>query len=441
MGPAERYLDHLAQAVRIPTVASADGVDIDGLRRLAGWLEATYPRIWESLQTERVDEHSHLLTWPGTETEADPVLFLAHQDVVPVEDESAWTYAPFAAERDATHLHGRGTLDDKGAMIGVLDVVDRLIGEGYVPRRSLMIGLGHDEELGGSGAAAMAQGLRDGGTRLHLVVDEGGFVTEGIVPGARSPVALVGIAEKASMDIEISATGEPGHSSAPPRRTAIGKVAAAIASLEANPMPAHMDVLEPSLAAVPAAYHPIAGRLVRTLMAIPKVGDALLSRRPTTNALIRTTTAATVVEGGVKSNVLPGKARAVVNVRILPGDSVASVLDHVVSVVGSDVRVSLLPGSSEPGLPSDPSSEQYRAVVAAVTRAFPEAAVVPWVLTGMTDSRHFADLTDQILRFTPLRVDAREVTGFHGVDERIRLDDAPRVLDFYDSLIRALTAG
>lgn len=442
MNPADRYLERLAEAVRIPTVAQPEGTDPDALDRLTAWITTTYPRVWETLESVRLGHHSHLLTWMGTDAGADPVLLLAHQDVVPVEDASAWTHPPFSAERDGTHLHGRGTLDDKAAMVGLLEVADRLVDEGFVPRRSLMVGLGHDEEIGGHhGASTIARYLRDRGTRLHLVVDEGGFVTEGVVPGARRPVALVGIAEKGSADIEISAEGQPGHSSAPPHRTAIGKVAAAIAALDQHPMPARTAVLQPSLQAVPTAYPPVIGPLAGRLLSVPRLGDLLLSRRPTTNALIRTTIAATVVEGGVASNVLPSRARAIVNARILPGDTVSSVIDHVRSIVGDEVVVSLLPGASDPGPPSDPSSPHYAAVAAAVGRTFPEATVVPWVLTGMTDSRHFADLADEILRFTPLRVNAEEVSGFHGVDERIRLDDAPRVLDFYEGVIRSLASG
>lgn len=440
-GPAA-FLDHLAGAVRIPTVSWDGSGDETAFERFADWLESTYPLVWGTLVVDRIGVHSRLLTWPGSDPAAGPVLLLAHSDVVPVEEPASWSRAAFGGDRTTSHLVGRGSLDDKAALIGILETVEGLLATGFEPRRTLLVGIGHDEERGGhAGAAAIAALLRERGIRPAMLLDEGGFVTEGIVPGTRCPVALIGISEKGAVDVELTARGATGHSSAPPRHTAVGRVAAAVAALEASPVPARPEVLAPCLeAAVPAFRRPL-GRILPRIATSRLTGPRLMRRRPELDALIRTTTAATVIAGGVKSNVLPASARAVVNYRIMPGDSVASVLDHVRERAGDDVEVTALPGASEPAPLSHPRGPAYGWVSEAITGAFPEAVPVPWVLTGMTDSRHFAGLADQIYRFVPLRVGPDELAGFHGVDERVRLDDAPRVLEFYRRLVVAACTG
>jgi carboxypeptidase PM20D1 len=432
------FREHLAAAIRIATVARDEPGEIDSsaFDDFRSFLESTYPATWSRLSVERFDPHSLLLTWPGSTVTDPPLLLAAHQDVVPVEDPAAWTQPPFGGVESGDHLHGRGAIDDKGSLIAIMEAVEDLVAEGFAPRRTLLLAFGHDEESGGSGgAAAMAAALAAQGVRPALVLDEGGFVTEGVVPGARLPVALIGTSEKGYMDIELTARSDAGHSSTPPRRTAIGRLARAISALERNRIRPRVDVQSPFFEAVaPAARRPLR-RVMRSLTQLGPLAERILARRPTTDALIRTTIAPTVFQAGMKTNVLPASARAVLNVRILPGDTMEDVLTHVRRITGPHVEIAVL-GGWDPPATSDPDSPGFRAVADTVAEVFPNSVSAPWVVVGATDARFYSPICDTVLRFVPFRMNEAELTGFHGRDERVRIADAALAVDFYRRLIR-----
>lgn len=436
-----RFLAHLSEAVRIPTVAyeETERVDFAAFARLRDFLARTYPLAHDRLDIETVAGHSLLFTWPGSDPAADPFLLMAHQDVVPVEEgtERGWELPPFAGERDEYHLYGRGSLDDKGSLIAILEAVEGLLEEGYSPVATVYLAFGHDEEAGGTGAEAVAALLSDRGVRLSFVLDEGGAVAIDFFPGVDVPVALVGIGEKGYVNVEVSARGQGGHSSAPPDHTAVGLVAAAVKAIEDHPMPARLDAQ--------AGLLRVLGELVPGAKSMPlkrpDVFGALVERRlaasPTTNALIRTTGAATVMTGGVKPNVLPQQATAIVNFRVMPGDSVAAVLDHVRGVVGPGVTVAVAESSfsADPPRLADPDSAAFRLVAELAGEVLGVSSTAPWILTGATDSRHFVPLADQVLRFVPFTATADDFKRFHGTGERIRLADADAAVGFYRELI------
>jgi carboxypeptidase PM20D1 len=324
-------------------------------------------------------------------------------------------------------------------VIGLFEAITGLLAEGFRPETSLYVAVGHDEEVGGTrGARVVADTLADRGVRFEFVLDEGGAVGEQVLPGLAAPVALVGIGEKGYLNVEISASGDGGHSSTPPEHTAVGRVAAAIAALETNPMPARMGV-QAGLFAVLAEALPFAQRFVlRRADRFGKVLQRQLEGSPMTNALIRTTAAPTIVEGGVKPNVLPQQARAVVNFRILQGDSIAGVLEHVRAVVGAGVTVEPIEEgfTSEPSALADSSTASFRVLADAIDDVFPRVVAAPWILMGATDSRYFAPISDAIFRFAPFRVRPEDMGRIHGTGERIRVDDADAAVRFYEVLIR-----
>jgi carboxypeptidase PM20D1 len=436
------FLEHLAEAVRIPTVAFEEPgrTDPGALVSFHEFLRATYPRVFASLDHEVVGGHSLLFRWEGTNPGADPVMLMAHMDVVPVEEgtEPDWPFPPFSGERDRTHLWGRGTLDDKGSLVAFLEAVEGLLDVGFAPEATLYLSLGHDEEIGGDGARSVAAHLADRGVSLRFVLDEGGAVVEDVLPGARRPVAMLGIGEKGSLNVELSASGTGGHSSVPPPSTAIGLVAAAIAALEANPMPARLDLqrgLFDVLASVLPVHRALPFRHVRRL---GRVVARLLASRPASNALIRTTSAVTMVAGGVKPNVLPQQASAIVNFRIMPGDSVEEVLAHVRATAGPAIQVRPMEGGFDADPPplSDTDSSTYRLLAETIGQVFPGAAVAPWILMGATDSRHMVPIAENVYRFAPFTVTPEDMGRVHGTGERIRLSDADRAVTFYSELIR-----
>lgn len=434
------FLDHLAAAIAIPTVANDDPtlIDHEAFGRFGAFLADTYPATWADTEQERFATHSIMLTWRGTDPSLPPVVLTAHFDVVPVEDPTDWDCPPFEPTRTTSHLVGRGAIDDKGSLIAILEAVESLIRRRSSLRRTLILALGHDEEMGGvQGAGTMAQALSDRGVRAELILDEGGFITEGVVPGTRRPVALVGVAEKGYLDVEISADAEPGHSSAPPRVTAVGAVASAIARLQASPMPANLAVQTEFFEAVADAAPRFVQPLFRSVPRLGPVAERLLARRPSTDALIRTTTAPTVIEGGIKANVLPASARALVNFRLLPGDSPEDVLAHIRKAVGDTVQVRSLGGwGATPVTSTD--APGYAAVHDTIRGVFPDAVIAPWIVIGATDARFYSAVSDVVLRFLPFHMTQDELTGFHGTNERIRLTDAGPAVRFYQTLIETV---
>lgn len=438
----ERYLDHLAEAIRFRTVAEADPArrDLAAFDDFRRWVASTFPLVWQRGRAEVVGDHSLVFTIPGKDRDLVPVLLMGHIDVVPIDDgsEKSWTWPPFAGERSDTHLYGRGALDDKGSVVAILETVEDLLRSGEPLVRTLNLAFGHDEEASGrQGAAAIAGLFRSRDVRFSVVLDEGGFVTEGVVPATRRPVALVGVAEKGYLDVELAAHGDPGHSATPPPQSAIARLAAAVHALEQESMPARLSVQRPFFRAAAKAVPWYLRPVVSIALRLRSAAVRHLTAEPHGNALVRTTIAPTMISGGTKGNMMPGTARAIVNVRILPGDTTGDVLDHIKRVTGGRITVRPVDGF-EPSPVSSHTGPGFTAISEVIGETHPDAVVAPWLVIGATDSRYFARLADEVFRFTPFRVDRGEVTGFHGTDERIRLSDGAHAVHFYRTLIQRL---
>ncbi len=433
----------LAQAVRYRTISNeADSAsDEAAFRALHEFVEGNYPRVHESLERETVADISLLYTWQGSDPSLKPILLSAHMDVVPVEPgtEGDWTYPPFAGTLADGFVWGRGTLDMKVSMMGILEAVEYLLAQNVTPKRTIYLAFGHDEEIGGNGGAAkIADILRSRDMKLAFTLDEGLVITEGILPGVSKPVAIIGIAEKGLVTLKLSAHGPGGHGSMPPSITAVGRLARALARVEANPMEADLrpPVIDMFDAVVPDM--PLSMRMVfgnRWLLEPFVVSQ--LSKAPATNALVRSTLAVTIVKAGVKPNVIPQVAEAIINVRLIPGDTVASVIEHLKRVIDDpSVKISVAPGTRLEASPiSDTASNGYRVIVRATRQAFPDALVAPGLLVGTTDTRHYLDMAENSFRFLPLRIKPDDIKRFHGTDERISISNYEEIIRFYVQLL------
>jgi carboxypeptidase PM20D1 len=435
---------HLSLAIRFRTVshenrAEDDTTELLGLRRL---LESTYPRVHATLSREIINGSGLLYTWKGTDDSLRPALFAAHMDVVPVEPgpDKAWSHPPFEGAIDGGFVWGRGALDDKGSLICLLEAAELLIGQGFKPKRTVYFAFGFDEEVGGTeGAKRIALLLKDRGLFLEYVLDEGMAVTEGVFPDVAVPVAAIGTAEKGFVTVELSAEVEGGHSSMPPRATAIGLVASAVSQVERNPMPARLDAATRQGIELLAGTMPFPKRVVASNLWITEPLIALLAaRQPTLNALVRTTTAPTVFEAGVKDNVLPTKARALINSRVLPGDTVDGVLAHTrAAVTDGRVRVTKLERLiSEPSMVSSSESRAFRLIEKTARQFFPNAVVVPALVVGATDSRHYALSAENVYRFVPIKLRAEDLKRVHGADERAGIEDLGTAVRAYEQVLR-----
>lgn len=421
----------LAAALRCATVsrddADADVVEFDRLARL---LEAEFPLVHTHLELERFGP-SRLYRWPGTEPGTAAVL-LAHQDVVPVDDEARWTHPPFAGVVDDEFIWGRGAIDDKSRVLAILEAAESLLAEGRRPRRTIYFAFGHDEEIfGRAGATRMAARLRELEVRADLLLDEGGVITQGVADGATAPVASIMLGEKGWATVQLVTTDTGGHSSMPGRETAVGRIARAVARLQDHPMPLRMT---PVIADMLARMRPAMAEPRRSALRLAPIAGGVITRmmaaRPQTEALVRTTTAPTVIRGGVKANVLPQRAEALVNFRILPGDSVSDVLDHCRRVVADPrVAIEVLGTASEPSRITGPGPAFD--VIADITRALvPEAVITTGIVPGATDSRHYDGLAATRCNFAPIVVDAADLERIHGTDERLSRANYARLIEF-----------
>jgi carboxypeptidase PM20D1 len=433
----------LAGALRFETVSRVDTGPIDPAAFLAlhRYLAESFPRAHAALTREVVARYSLLYTWPGTDPSLPPVLLLSHLDVVPVEPgtEGSWTQPPFAGRIAGGFVWGRGSLDDKVGVTAILEAVDALAGQGFRPARTVYLAFGHDEEVGGGqGANSLAAVLTQRGVHPRFILDEGGAVAVGMVPGLTRPVALVGTAEKGSLNVELTAASAGGHSSMPPRHTAIGEVAAAVHALEEHPMPARIAGATRASFEYLAPELPFGQRLILSnLWLFGPLVRLQIGADPAGNARIRTSTAATMIAGGVKENVLPLSARAVVNFRILPGDTVASVLDHVRKTVGPSVKVAQEGSHAiDPSPETDTATPEFALLQRTVAEALPGALTAPNLLSGGTDTRHYEQLTRNVYRFLPVRVTAEDLRRLHGTNERVGVEDYATAVRFYVRLVK-----
>ena len=441
-GPAAA--GRLAEALRFRTISHAPEapVEADALVGLRAFLAEAFPKVHATLTREIVNGYSLLYTWTGSDPTLNPILLAAHMDVVPVEPgtEADWTHPPFAGAVADGFVWGRGAMDMKSSLMGILEAVEYLLDRGMAPKRTVYLAFGHDEEVGGTnGTAKIARLLAKRGVRLGFTLDEGLVIAEGIVPGVTKPAALVGLAEKGRVSLELVARGECGHSSMPPVSTAAGGIGRALHRLETNQMPAALKSPVSGMFDALAPEMPIFMRAVvanRWLL-----GPLLLSRleeKRATNALIRTTTAATVIRGGVKSNMVPCTARAVVDFRILPGDSVAGVIAHMRATIDDpNIQFRRIGGEpSEPSPVSDIGSASFAVLHRTVRQVFPDAVVAPGLVIARTDSRHYATIADNSYRFLPLRLGPRDLKRIHGTDERVSVENYAEIVRFYVQVLR-----
>lgn len=433
---AELAAQRLSEALRFRTISSRDAELFDRapFHALLDWFEATYPAVYTSLRAERREGPSLLLHWPGRDPSLPAGIFMAHLDVVPVEPgtEGDWAHPPFDGVIADGHIWGRGTLDVKSGAVALHEAITLLKSQGFEPARSLWFVFGHDEEIGGGeGALPIARWMEERGQQVAFVVDEGGFVLDGVFPelGGR-PLAMVDIAEKGYATVHLSVKGEGGHSSVPPPSTSVGRLAAALARLEAKPFP--LEFSEPVRRQFEflAPEMPFVQRLVMSnLWLFGGLVKRQLAADPKTNAMVRTTTAVTVMQGGVQENVVPQQARASVNFRMLPGTDEEDVLAHVRRVIDDEGIALELGTVTHPPAPAEVDGPVFEGIARAVRTVYDDAVVVPALLYGATDSRHYGDLTNNVYRFHGLRLPVDDVSGFHGTNERVQVASYAKAIE------------
>ncbi|RIV68597.1 M20 family peptidase [Flagellimonas aequoris] len=431
--PANAY-QHLSKAVQFETISySEDAIpDSTAFNGFHQFLQETYPLIHEKLTLEKISDYSLLFKWEGSDTSKKPIILMSHQDVVPVDQPtlSDWEAPPFAGKITDTHIIGRGTLDDKSSLMALMESIETLLKESFTPSQTIYLAFGHDEELGGSnGAQKIAAYLKEKGIHAAMTLDEGGLLAENMVPGFDKTIAMLNLAEKGYASFNLIVETKGGHSSSPPKDNTLGMLAQAIVDLENNQLPYKLVKPIDYQFEYMGAEMPFFKKMA--------FANPWLFKGPVLKALnAHTTTAPTIVEGGVKDNVIPTVGKATINFRILPGETIASVKEHIEKTVGDKVKVELAGFAVDPSPVSGIDSEAFKTLEKTIRSVFPDVVVVPGLIGGGTDARYFYGVSDDVYRFYPIRISPESFSRFHGIDEKISKENYREMVEFSYQMIK-----
>ena len=440
--------ERLSEAISYETVSSQSSKDFneDAFLKMHHFLENAFPNIHQKLSKEIINKYSLLYTWPGKNQVLKPVMYTCHIDVVPVEPgtEKDWKHPPFEGKIAEGYIWGRGAMDVQGGVLAIMEAVEHLLESGFEPERTIYLGFGHDEEIDGhKGAYAIGKLLEERNVELEFLLDEGTPIVHDILPDLPNPVALVAVAEKGYLSLELSTIAEGGHSSVPQGLTSIAVLSEAIHKLENNPIKGKVDGLVKRTMEAIGPQMPLPYRVVMAnLWLFSGLVKRELDRMPATKAAMSTTIATTIFESGIKENVLPTQARAIVNFRIHPNDTIDSVKEHVEKAI-NDPRIEImeLHGFINPSLVSDVEQPAYKLLRKTIKKVFPEVVVAPSLMVGATDARHYSRLTPNIYRFIPLRADESDLDRVHGTNERLSKHNYHEMIFFYSQLIKRSAAS
>jgi carboxypeptidase PM20D1 len=438
---ADKIAKNLSGMIKIRTITSdhMDGLDREAFLSFHVYLEKTYPLIHKTLEKETVNEYGLIYRWKGEGSGKKPILLMAHMDVVTVDERTAdkWEHGAFSGDIADGYVWGRGAIDMKGQLAAIMESVEYLLEYGFTPDRDIYLAFGFDEErMGLLGARNIVKRLDEKAVHFEFVIDEGGVMMDGAEMGIRAMVATIGICEKGYADIKLTAESKGGHASRPPRRTAVGDLARAIAALERRQMkPTLNEVLRLMLDKV-GGYMKFPLNVITANLYItkPLLVKGLVSK-PTGAAMVRTTTAPTMLKGSGAPNVLAERAEAVVNFRISPGDNVEKLVKHVKSVVGKDITVEALVAHN-PSRVSGTDSNAYRMIEQTLNEMFGEYVITPYLMVAATDSRWFAGISDGIYQLEPFRSLSEDFSTIHAAGERLKVESLCEGVEFFIRLVK-----
>ena len=441
--PEEQMFERLSKAIQYPTISWPNAVDTVAFQGLDSLIKSEFVLIDSLLSLQYVNKFCRIYKWAGKNAKLSPILLTGHLDVVPIDESSIdrWEHPPFSGEIASGFIWGRGALDDKVSVFGMMEAIELLLKEQYIPERTIYLSFGHDEEIAGEkGAIEAAKYFEEQGIHFEFVLDEGTMIIEDALDGLEQPVAIVGIAEKGYATLTLTAQlKDAGHSSMPPEHTAVGVLGKAITHMEANPFPASLD------GPLTTFFHYIGPEMnlpYKAVFANLWLTEGLLikqlSNKPSTNANLRTTMAPTMLRAGFKDNVLPTKASAKVNFRIRPGESVASTKNYVRETVDDEqLIVSISPNTLvfEPSSVSETEAFGFEVIQQTIHEIFPEAVVAPGLMIARTDGQQYHKVSKNIYRFLPVQLTNEDLKRLHGINERVDKNAYLRLVHFYYRLI------
>lgn len=432
---------HLSAAVQFQTISGSADRDRYGhaFLQFHDFLRKTYPHVFTSLTCELANQYSMLLTWKGQNPRLEPVLLIAHQDVVPVDSASAgqWTEPPFSGRIKDGYIWGRGAMDDKVSVLGILEAVEQLLKNGYRPMRDIYFAFGDDEETAGAGASAINQILKSRNLHFAYILDEGGGIIDGAIPYVERPVAFIGIAEKGYLTLSLDVHEAGGHSSMPADEGVVGILGKAIYRLQDNPFPARLTLPVKEMFRELGKNMPgINGFIATHPQLFAGILKKEMSANPVTFSLIQTTIAPTMMNAGVQENIMPASARMTINFRILPGETVQTVIARVRHTIHDKrIEINIAGDAWNPSKTAGIKSRSYKILKHSIEQVFPKTSIVPALNASISDSRNYAKLSNNILHFVPIVMKKGDADRIHGVNERLSVANYTDCVTFYYHLI------
>ncbi len=433
---------NLGAAVKFQTISHQEKSENDLTQwdGLHAWLQSTYPTIHSKMQREFVADKTLVYIWPGSDSAAQPIIVMAHQDVVPITPgtEKDWKHPPFSGAIINGEIWGRGSVDDKGSLVALFEALEALTKQGFAPKRTVIIVSGHDEEAGGSGAKAAADLLTKRSVKALFTIDEGGIIARD-APIINGPGALIGVAEKGYATLKVTANSEGGHSSMPPKNTGVINLAKAVIAINDNPFP--LDMRSPAVEMLNTFGHHKGG-ITKAVVANQWLFGSMLkgefAKTPSGAASLHTTIAPTMLNGSPKENVLPQSATALINYRIAPWNKSQDIMDRAKSATkGMPVTLDWVKEPREPTKVSSTKSLGWNFIVAAIKAGSPNVVTTPYLVIAGTDSRSMQEVSDDIYRFMPFQLSLKDTAMIHGTNEHISIDNLKRTINFYAQLIVA----
>ena len=424
---AQLPADRLLALIRCKTVADPDPGKIDRsqFEKLHALLREFYPLVHQTMEREQINGYNLLYRWRGTDPDRRPIALLSHLDVVPAVNEADWTYPPFEGHDDGEMIWGRGATDMKNQLVMVLEACERLIAQGYTPKQDVYLCFGQNEEIGdvpaGTGADGLAALLEQRGLRFDCVIDEGGCITDGEENGVPGKLCIIGAAEKGYATIRLTSRSAGGHSSRPPRTTALGRVCAAAVQVEKHPMkPMLIPPVEEMLRATAPYMRSFTMRLfAANLWLFRPLLLRVAARSDAFRAGVSTTFAVTQAEGSRRDNILPQDPVIGVNCRILPGQTLQQALDHVRRVVRDPAVEVSYSYAHQVDRISPTDTRAFAKLGELVQRYYPGTVICPYIQFGASDARNYYRVTDNVYRIMPVYLPAELANLAHGTDERI----------------------
>ncbi len=432
-----KVIGHLAEMIRCKTVSyyREELIDYAEFRKFRELLERFYPLTHRSCNPEYIGKTGILFKFAGESSDCPSVL-MAHYDVVPAE-ERAWEKPPFEGVIEGGFLWGRGTLDTKSTLCGVMESTEALLAQGFKPKNDIYLAFSGNEELFGESAEAIVSELEKRGVRPVMVVDEGGAVVQNIFPGVKERCALIGIGEKGMLDVEFVLAGKGGHSSAPPPHTPVGILSKAVAVVEDNPFKCQLTKPAREMFDTLGRYSTFPYRYIfANLWCFLPVLDLLCKKNGgEMNALMRTTCAFTVMEGSKAANVIPPVAKIGANIRPMGSDTVAGSIDYIKKLIkNEDISVNIIDGKDASNV-SETQGVGWERLKMAIRQTWPDALISPYLMIAGSDSRYYDRISSHVYRFSAMELSGEERGLIHGNNERIAIDKAAMIVQFYMRLM------